>query len=68
VDDILKGLPGCALARPEDPSDLARAITEALEAQSDPEALTRSVRERFGADTITRRYEAVFEEAVRSVR
>lgn len=64
VGEILKDLPGCALAKAEDPSDLARAIREVLAAPSTPDALMGVAEKRYGAEKITREYEAVFEEAV----
>ena len=66
VGRIIEGLPGCALAERENPQDLARAIKDVLAAQSEPVKLSASVRERYGAGAITRRYEEVFEEAAKS--
>jgi glycosyltransferase involved in cell wall biosynthesis len=65
VGEIIEGLPGCALAERENPQDLARAIKEVLAAPGEPDTLSSSVRERYGARTITRRYEEVFEEAAK---
>jgi glycosyltransferase involved in cell wall biosynthesis len=66
VREILRDVPGCRLARPEDPRDLARAIMEALADDSGPEQRRRIAVERYDAPTITRRYEEVFQEAARS--
>lgn len=63
VKAILSGLPGCRLAKAEDPADLARAVREVIDARSESKVLVESVRQRFDAALITRRYEAVFEAA-----
>jgi len=66
VGKILAGMPGCAVARPEDPRDLARAIMQALQDPGDRQELMQAARERYGAQAVTRQYEAVFEQAAKA--
>lgn len=64
VKAILRGLPGCRLAKSEDPMDLARAVREVIESRSEPDVLVESVQRRYDSAIITRCYEKVFEDVI----